>query len=131
METGLEQGVEWLSGGSGGVKAKVIRLGVKNGAVRVVWQLMEQGPVPPTTFRTPEPVLILPHPEIWRSRAWVQGEGGTLPWTEMTTLLPALQDPHEAPGHHFSPRAVMSLLSTFSPSKSIFISNYKRQSQSR
>lgn len=46
METGLEQGVEWLSGGSGGVKAKVIRLGVKNGAVRVVWQLMEQGPVP-------------------------------------------------------------------------------------
>lgn len=100
---------------------------MKNGAARVGWQLVEEGAVP-TTLRTPEPVLILPQlPEIWRSGAWVRG---THP-LGLRGLSPALQDPREAPGGSLPPRAVASLLSTFSPSKSIFISNYKRQSQSR
>lgn len=116
-----QQGAERLSGESRVAKVRMRAGNEKRGS--------QSGPAVagrgscPTTRWTPEPVLILLS-DIWRSRDW-----GALPPGCDDYPLHALENPHGARGLHSLPGS--RLLSDFSPSKSIFISNHKRQSQSR
>ena len=122
MEIGRreEQGAERLSGESRMAKVRTSAGNDKWGSESGL-AVAGRGSCP-TTRRTPEPVLIFLS-EIWRSRDW-----GALPLGCDDYPLHALEDPPEARGLHSLPAG--RLVSDFSPSKSIFISNYKRQSRS-